>query len=82
MFRRLASDAGSSGSSQYYAPSTGGTTTQPDKKYDPRFYEQAPLDQPNQTPPEQVQPEQPSPGPGNGNGNGNGNPGLMPLPPG
>ena len=52
---------------------TGGTTTQPDQKYDPRFYEQAPLDQPNQTPPEQVQPEQPAPG-NNGNGNGNGNP--------
>src|SRR4051812_33150284 len=34
---------GSSGSGQYYAPSTGGTTTPPDQKYDPRFYEQAPL---------------------------------------
>ncbi|HEX6652175.1 MAG TPA: transglycosylase domain-containing protein [Thermoleophilaceae bacterium] len=67
---------GSSGSSPYSTPGTGGTTTQPDQKYDPRFYEQAPLDQPNQTPPEQVQPEQPAPGPGNGNGKdkGGGNP--------
>jgi penicillin-binding protein 1A len=46
-----------------------GTTTDEQKNYDPRFYEQAPLDQPNQTPQEQVAP----PAPGNGNGNGNGN---------
>jgi penicillin-binding protein 1A len=60
---------GSSSTSPYYGPGTGGTTTdEQDQKYDPRFYEQAPLDQPKETPPEQVQPEQP--GPGNGNGNG------------
>jgi penicillin-binding protein 1A len=63
---------GSSGSGQSYPPSTGGTTTEPDQKYDPRFYEQAPLDQPNEQPPEQVQPEQPGPPTGNGNGNGKG----------
>ncbi len=61
---------GSSGSSQYYTP-TRAAPRRSQKKYDPRFYEQAPLDQPNQTPPEQVQPEQPA-RPGNGNGNGNG----------
>jgi penicillin-binding protein 1A len=63
---------GSSGSGQSYPPSTGGTTTEPDQQYDPRFYEQAPLDQPNEAPPEQVQPEQPGPPTGNGNGNGKG----------
>src|SRR5215216_5129760 len=63
---------GSSGTGQYYGPSTGGTTTEPDEKYDPRFYEDAPLDQPNESPPEEVQPEQPGPPTGNGNGNGNG----------
>jgi penicillin-binding protein 1A len=58
------SATGSSGSQQYYnAPNT---TTSP--QYNPRYYEQAPLDQPNQTPPEQVAPE-PAPTPGNGNGN-------------
>jgi hypothetical protein len=62
---------GSSAPSQLYG-NTGGTTTQPQQKYDPRFYEQAPLNQPNNTPPEQVQPQQPAPGNGNGNGNGNG----------
>ena len=61
----------STGSRQYYTPGTGGTTA-PQPKYDPRFYEQAPLDQPTpQTPPEQVAP-QPAPTPGNGNGNGKG----------
>ena len=63
---------GSSGSGQYYSPPSGGTTPAPDPKYDPRFYEEAPLDQPNETPPEQVQPEQPGPPTGNGNGNGKG----------
>jgi penicillin-binding protein 1A len=59
------SATGRSSSQQYYnAPNT---TTSP--QYDPRYYEQAPLDQPNQTPPEQVAPE-PAPTPGNGNGNG------------
>jgi penicillin-binding protein 1A len=59
------SATGRSGSQQYYnAPNT---TTSP--QYDPRYYEQAPLDQPNQTPQEQVAPA-PAPTPGNGNGNG------------
>jgi penicillin-binding protein 1A len=65
---------GSSGSSgSYYGPGTG--TTTPDdqqQQYDPRFYEQAPLDKPNEAPPEQVAPEAPPPGNGNGNGNGGG----------
>ena len=71
------SSTGSSGSSQYYAPSTTqGNTTQP--QYDPRFYEEAPLDPPQtETPPEQVAPEAPAPGNGNGNGNG-GQPGPGP----
>jgi membrane peptidoglycan carboxypeptidase len=57
------SATGRSSSQQYYnAPNT---TTSP--QYDPRYYEQAPLDQPNQTPQEQVEP---APTPGNGNGNG------------
>jgi penicillin-binding protein 1A len=61
------SSTGSSGS-QYYAPSTTQGNTAPQPEYDPRFYEQAPLDPPaTETPPEQVAPE------GNGNGNGNGN---------
>ena len=64
---------GSSGTSPYVTPGTGGTTTQPDQKYDPRYYEQAPLDQPNQAPPDQVQPQEPGPPTGNGNGNGKGN---------
>jgi penicillin-binding protein 1A len=57
-------------SSTYYAPSTGGTTA-PDtsQQYDPRYYEQAPLDQPEAQPPA----EEVAPAPGNGNGNGNGN---------
>jgi penicillin-binding protein 1A len=64
---------GSAGTGQYYAPSTGGTTTEP--QYDPRFYEEAPLDAPEtETPPEQVAPPE-VPLPGNGNGNGNGQPG-------
>jgi penicillin-binding protein 1A len=57
-------------SSTYYPPSTGGTTTPPtNQQYDPRFYEQAPLDQPETQPPA----EEVAPAPGNGNGNGNGN---------
>jgi penicillin-binding protein 1A len=63
------SSTGRSGSSQYYAPSTA----TPAPEYDPRYYEEAPLDPPQtETPPEQVAPEAPSPGNGNGNGNGNG----------
>ena len=58
-------------SSTYYSPSNGGTTTPPtNQQYDPRFYEQAPLDQPETQPPA----EEVAPAPGNGNGNGNGNP--------
>ena len=62
----------STGSGQYYSPSTSGTTpAQP--QYDPRYYEQAPLDAPQiETPPEQGAPQAPAPGNGNGNGNGNG----------
>jgi penicillin-binding protein 1A len=61
---------GSAGTGQYYTPGTGGTTTDQNQKYDPRFYEQAPLDAPEtQAPPEEVAPE-PAPAPGNGNGNG------------
>jgi penicillin-binding protein 1A len=60
---------GSSSTQQYYGGSTGGTTQQP--QYDPRFYEQAPLDQPKAPPPA----EEVAPAPGNnGNGNGGGNP--------
>jgi penicillin-binding protein 1A len=61
---------GSPSSNQYYPPSTGGTTTDQNQKYDPRFYEQAPLDTPEAAPP----PEEVAPAPGNGNGNGGGNP--------
>jgi penicillin-binding protein 1A len=61
------SSTGRSSTNNYYAPSTGGTTTQ--QQYDPRFYEQAPLDQPEQAPQEEVAP-QPAPTPGNGNGKG------------
>ena len=62
-------NTGSAGTDTYYAPSTGGTTTD---EYDPRFYEEAPLDPPATETPEQVAPEVPEPGNGNGNGNGNG----------
>jgi penicillin-binding protein 1A len=63
---------GSSGSGSYYGPGTSTPTTPDDQnqKYDPRFYEQAPLDQPNQAPDEGVSPQQPAPGNGNGDGNG------------
>ncbi len=62
------SATGRSGSQYYNAPNT---TTSP--QYDPRYYEQAPLDQPNQTPP----PEQvaPAPAPGTKEPKGNGNQG-------
>jgi penicillin-binding protein 1A len=71
------SSTGSRGSGQYYAPSTTEGNTAPDPKYDPRYYEQAPLDAPQtETPPpppeEQV--------PGNGNGNGKGQPGGTAAP--
>jgi penicillin-binding protein 1A len=64
---------GSAGTGEYYdSDGTGGTT---DEEYDPRFYEEAPLDDPEpEPPPEEVAPEPvPVPEvPGNGNGNGNG----------
>jgi penicillin-binding protein 1A len=60
------SSTGRSSTNNYYAPSTGGTTQQ--KQYDPRFYEQAPLNQAEpQAPQEEVAP-QPAPTPGNGKG--------------
>ena len=62
-------NTGSAGTDTYYAPSTGGTTTD---EYDPRFYEEAPLDPPATETPEQVAPEVPENGNGNGNGNGQG----------
>jgi penicillin-binding protein 1A len=59
-------------SNTYYPPSTG--TPAPNPQYDPRFYEQAPLDAPKtQPPPEQVTPPGNN---GNGNGNGKGNDGT------
>ena len=63
------SSTGRAGTGQYYTPSTGGTTTQ-QKQYDPRFYEQAPLDQPTPQPPQEEVAPQPAPTPGNGKGNG------------
>ena len=63
---------GSSGTGEYYDDST--TYSEPSTpEYDPRFYEEAPLDPPETpAPPEEVAP-QPAPSPGNGNGHGNGN---------
>ncbi len=63
---------GSANTGEYYGPSG---TTAPDQQYDPRFYEEAPLDAPQtETPPDAPAPETPAPGNGNGNGNnGNGN---------
>jgi len=56
-------------SNTYYPPSSSTPAPQQTPQYDPRYYEQAPLNQPETpTPPEQVTP----PG-NNGNGNGNGN---------
>ena len=62
------SSTGSSGSGQYYAPSTTQGETQ--EQYDPRYYEQAPLDAPQTEEP--AAPEEPVPGNGNGKGNGQG----------
>jgi hypothetical protein len=56
-------------SNTYYPPSTGTPAPDQNQQYDPRFYEQAPLDTPNAQPP----PEQVTPPGNNGNGNGNGN---------
>jgi penicillin-binding protein 1A len=57
---------GSAGTGEYYTDPDAGTTD--DQEYDPRFYEDAPLDTPDtQAPPEEVAPES---GPGNGNGTG------------
>ena len=56
--------------SELVTPSTDDETGTDGQKYDPRFYEQAPLDDPEaQPPPEEVAPETPTPGNGNGNGN-------------
>jgi penicillin-binding protein 1A len=61
---------GSAGTGTYYDGTTEpGPPT--DEEYDPRFYEEAPLDQPEPPPDEEVAPE-PEPGNGNGNGNANG----------
>jgi hypothetical protein len=61
---------GSAGTGTYYdstaTPDDSAPTT--DEEYDPRFYEEAPLDAPETPPADEVAPE-----PGNGNGNGNGN---------
>jgi penicillin-binding protein 1A len=56
---------GSRTTGPYYGPPS---TTVPDQsqQYDPRFYEQAPLDTPEAQPPA----EEVAPSPGNGNGNG------------
>jgi penicillin-binding protein 1A len=70
------STTGSRGSSPYYAPSTGGTTDESDQQYDPRFYEEAPLNDPNaQPPPEEVAPEPPADGNGDDEGPGTAAPG-------
>jgi penicillin-binding protein 1A len=61
----------STGSRQYYPPSSGGTTA-PQPQYDPRFYEQEPLDQPTPEAPQEEVAPQPAPGNGNGNGRGGG----------
>ena len=54
------------GAPSVVTPDSG--TTDDDQELDPRFYEQAPLDDPNAEPPA----EEVAPDPGNGNGNGNG----------
>jgi penicillin-binding protein 1A len=65
---------GARSTGQYYAPGTTGGTTTTEQQYDPRFYEEAPLDAPEtQAPPEEAPAPEPEPAPGNGNGNGNGN---------
>ena len=43
----------------HHAGPTGGTHDAPDQKYDPRFYEQAPLDQPNRRRPSRCSPSSP-----------------------
>ena len=67
------SSTGSAGTGEYYSSPDTGTTTE-DPEYDPRFYEQAPLDAPEtEAPPEEeVAPPEAPPGNGNGNGNGGG----------
>ena len=60
------SSTGSARTGEYSDPS--GTSTTPDPKYDPRFYEEAPLDPPKtETPPTEAPPEAPAPDDGNGN---------------
>ena len=64
---------GAAGTGDDYSPDSGGTTAE-EPEYDPRFYEEAPLDTPEAAPPEEeVAPEPAPPGNGHGNGNGNGN---------
>ena len=69
-------NTGSAETDEFYDPSE--TETTPDDKYDPRFYEDAPLDPPEtETPPEDLPlPETPDPGVGNGDGDGNGGDGT------
>ena len=62
---------GSAGTGEYFTPDSDETTTD-EQKYDPRFYEEAPLDTPEAAPPEEEVAPEPPPGNGNGNGNGNG----------
>src|SRR5215211_3624526 len=60
------SSTGSAGTGEYYNSPDSGTTT-PDQQYDPRFYEDAPLDAPEtQAPPQDEVAPQPPPGNGNG----------------
>jgi hypothetical protein len=67
-------NTGAPSTGQYYGPGTTDDSGTTDDKYDPRFYENAPLDPPpTETPQDQAPPEAPSPGNGNGNGIGNGN---------
>ena len=69
-------NTGSAETDEFYDPSE--TETTPDDKYDPRFYEDAPLDPPEtETPPEDLPlPETPDPGVGDGDGDGNGGDGT------
>jgi penicillin-binding protein 1A len=63
---------GAAGTGEYFSPDGAGTTAE-EPEYDPRFYEEAPLDAPEAAPPEEeVAPEAAPPGNGNGNGNGQG----------
>jgi penicillin-binding protein 1A len=66
---------GSSGTGEYYGPSTD-DGTESDEEYDPRFYEEAPLDAPEtEAPPEEVAP-QPESQPESGGGDEEGGVGV------